>query len=876
MTPALFPRLGAALVLLSLPCQAGKWNQPNGLGSQITLTYSYADLLEVGGLTLGSGFNDWEVVQKVEDALELWAHYAPINFTQVKDGGSVDIRMYHADLSGSTIGQAALPPTNSYTGSLWMRLDDSDRTWGESTLRAVTAHEVGHNLGLDHYNGGTALMNSGLNQAIKDRLAGGELYPNDISSIQDKYGAGIGEVKNTRNWRGPVETIANWTVDENWRVAEDAGSGQPAFRPTKNSNVKINRGAVSISGGDRLGRWLKIGENAGETARLKMNGGTLTLRHSLGLTVGLDGSGRVQHLDGTINTPLLRLGGDTASETASYELDGGILKVAGNITDIGAGVGTFRLAGGTLNKANLGNVTVDHFVFRGTDTGQTLLWNLAQTLRAKESMTIGDTSGRTATLQLRDGTLRVDGEILNGAGTSKLLLQGGNVNLSGSIAVDEFRVGNGANGSDFAMSFGNDVTAETVMQVGGGRNGTFTQTGGRVETAQLQLAGGTAGNEGAYNLDSGTLAVSGNITDGGAGTAILRLRGGTLETTGLGTVTVDQCVFNDETLVWDRPGTFRVKESLTMGNAAGKSAIFVLQSGTMRVDGSWSDGAGSSTLRVEGGTLDVAGGVVDVDSLVVMGGNVQDLREARGDLSTMSGSWGPGASAGEVGVGGDYVLGSSATLEIELGGVSPGTEHDSLDIAGNADLQGGLEVSLISGFEPQPGDEFVILEFASRSGSFSSVSGLQTPGGIELVPIFTSNSLLLVATIGGDVLDVDGDGLPNDWEELFFGTTTAADPSADTDADGVSDGDEFLFDTDPTDRGSNFAIQVSQGNPGAAITFDASIDRVYTLLATDDLENGPWTAVPGQIAVPGTGPAMNLTDPSPATVRFYRVMVSLP
>ena len=56
----------------------------------------------------------------------------------------------------------------------------------------------------------------------------------------------------------------------------------------------------------------------------------------------------------------------------------------------------------------------------------------------------------------------------------------------------------------------------------------------------------------------------------------------------------------------------------------------------------------------------------------------------------------------------------------------------------------------------------------------------------------------------GDYGDIDGDGLPNWFEMLFFGrypfldTAAAADPAADPDGDGATNLDEFLRRTDPT------------------------------------------------------------------------------
>ena len=48
--------------------------------------------------------------------------------------------------------------------------------------------------------------------------------------------------------------------------------------------------------------------------------------------------------------------------------------------------------------------------------------------------------------------------------------------------------------------------------------------------------------------------------------------------------------------------------------------------------------------------------------------------------------------------------------------------------------------------------------------------------------------------------DADNDGLPDWWEQKYFGCLTCADPNADPDGDGLSNHEEFLRGTDPTKK----------------------------------------------------------------------------
>jgi hypothetical protein len=82
----------------------------------------------------------------------------------------------------------------------------------------------------------------------------------------------------------------------------------------------------------------------------------------------------------------------------------------------------------------------------------------------------------------------------------------------------------------------------------------------------------------------------------------------------------------------------------------------------------------------------------------------------------------PGSSPGLASFGGNVHLGPLANLEIELGGAVQGAEYDALNIAGSATLDGTLDVSLLSGFDPGDGDVFEIFTATGGiSGTFANV-----------------------------------------------------------------------------------------------------------------------------------------------------------
>jgi hypothetical protein len=125
---------------------------------------------------------------------------------------------------------------------------------------------------------------------------------------------------------------------------------------------------------------------------------------------------------------------------------------------------------------------------------------------------------------------------------------------------------------------------------------------------------------------------------------------------------------------------------------------------------------------------------------------------------TNNGIISPGSSLGVLTYVGNFVPSSNGVLDIELGGLTVGTEYDQLNVTGNATLNGSLKVRIANGFVPNNGDSFVIL---NTSGIVSSdFSALDIQDGLYLTVIKNSNNVTLVVDSVG-ILDVkelnDGD-----------------------------------------------------------------------------------------------------------------------
>jgi Matrixin/PEP-CTERM motif len=235
--------LGQAKVGCAYVLQGGKWPQPGGLGSPITLTYSFQNMFD-GGLLMPDGqpLPNRLIRDSIEDALALWASVVPINYVEVPDNGLSygvpgaeygQIRFRHVYINGPDPAPPALPVAKAqayfpssgvpYAGDV--EYDHGDRwqevgTLPQPDILGATIHELGHTLGLGH----TDLVDANM-YWIFTRTSGpgtGKLFADDIAGAQAIYGAGSGAVTSL------VPEPASWLMFAcglaamGWRVSRRA------------------------------------------------------------------------------------------------------------------------------------------------------------------------------------------------------------------------------------------------------------------------------------------------------------------------------------------------------------------------------------------------------------------------------------------------------------------------------------------------------------------------------------------------------------------------------------------------------------------------------------------------------------------------------
>lgn len=130
-------------------------------------------------------------------------------------------------------------------------------------------------------------------------------------------------------------------------------------------------------------------------------------------------------------------------------------------------------------------------------------------------------------------------------------------------------------------------------------------------------------------------------------------------------------------------------------------------------------------------------------------------------------------------------------------------------------------------------------------------------------------------------LDSNANGLPDVWEETWFGGYTNAKPDLDSDGDGFSNLREYTADTNPTNAQSFIrlaALAVAAPTGCLVVVTNTSPNRCYRLFSRAGLESGlgPWVPLTG--FVPGTNASLTIIDTNaPAgTNRIYKVEVDLP
>ena len=203
-------------------------------------------------------------------------------------------------------------------------------------------------------------------------------------------------------------------------------------------------------------------------------------------------------------------------------------------------------------------------------------------------------------------------------------------------------------------------------------------------------------------------------------------------------------------------------------------------------------------------------------------------------------------------------------LNIEIGGVVPGSDYDELNhvLGGAAQLGGTLNVSLISGFMPIVGDLFHIITASSGvTGSFANTMSPLLDGNLFWNINYGLNSVDLAIAAAGLAGDYNGDGTVNAadytvWRNTLGSTT---DLRANGDNTGASAG--IIDRADYDFWKANFGTHAGSGSDAVA---NVAVPEPATLCCCC-LPRAGWCRKRGRAAqyVPATYQHVTLVHKSP-------------
>ena len=711
-----------------------------------------------------------------------------------------------------------------------------------------------------------------------------------------------------------MKTSVDWATGSHWSLNASPTASEPAF-------IEAG-GTCTLNGSGKAANSLTIGANDGSSSNY--GNGTLSLTSGAVLTIGnglqfgpSSGTTRNGTLD--IAGGVLSLGGGVtvgaAAGTATINLSGGTLSLAGNNITPGSNINNFNFnfSGGTLQNVGLENANINFSGGTVYTTSPTSIFNggfagsggilttlgsgvlaLASTAGASDlSLNIGAGSP----VQLRGGSqISSTGSLALGGGTLDLNTYIAAVgSLSGNGTIDTLAggtptlaVGNNNASSTFTGTIQNSAGAITLLKTG---SGTLDLSAANTYTGATTISSGAlALDHGAAN--SGGLGATAVSVSGGAALVVKGntsiAQGGSLTVAG-GASPASQGVIDlrDATI-----NTFTVNGNLTLGNASGGasldfelggsgvdqiSAASVALSGTSTINlsslGSFPAGSSYPLITVSGGTLNASQFQLGAEppgfvsfGLAASPGNNQLVLSitanatpgtaywtGKGSLLTPDSAnyWGSGGTSGSSNWG-QSSDGSNDPLQV------PGATTNVIFTATNVAGSGALTTTLDHNYVIQ-GLTFAVPASTSITGvtvNTASNSLAIGPGGLTLNAI--SNSGGTIGGTGGVVVNGSQSWANNsNSQNLTVSTpvTAAAGPTTLT-LNGTGTGGVTLSGGIADGNGGPLALNFAQA--GVTLLLGTNTYSGGTTVSAGILQLGSTAALPAGQALTVNGGALDL------------------
>ena len=586
---------------------------------------------------------------------------------------------------------------------------------------------------------------------------------------------------------GPGTLLVDGTLV--WTFGTQSGAGETRIAAggtlvragtstvTLSERTLRNEGATTVTGSGSL--------TAGNGARIvNATGATFDVQADSGIFTGAAPVGRLE------NAGTFRKSGGAGTSTISVELD--------NDGSLAASSGLLRLSGGDGTATQTGSfggtgAGIVEFIAGGYDlaagssfTGQVNLTGgtLDTSVGATVPVAAGTTTTQSGATLTGVGTLLVNGTLVWTSGTQSgtgetHVAAGGTLTRSGALSTT-LSARTIRNEGLFAFSGAGGIFAGTGARIVNAAGGTFDIQGdggifeGAAPAARLENAGTlkkSAGagsstiaieldNDGVIEAASGILNVTGDLLNFSAATSTLT--GGRYVVSATFRFSNADIVTNAADVVLDGAASavrnFSDQDAFrNLATNAALGALTIRGGRTLTAPGAFANGG---TLTVLAGSTFESTGPLANTGLVAGTGTVKGQ-------ATNDGTFAPGVSPGILRVDGPYTN-AGGTLAVEIGGTTPGTGYDQLEVLGAVTLGGILQITTLPGFTPTQGQSFVIATGTSVTGSFADVVGAELGSGLRYVVQTTATSVVL--TVVSNAISV-GNATANEGADATFTVT---------------------------------------------------------------------------------------------------------
>ena len=601
-----------------------------------------------------------------------------------------------------------------------------------------------------------------------------------FAQTDSSWQGGTGDWSNSANWDNgvpngdfnalisngkPGVSVANLDINATIdNLSVDAGN---TLNILAGNTLTFQSGAGStISGEVTVASTGGIAVAAGDALNLQLNGGTITgLSSTSTLTFqNLSGHGTISGL-GITSGHIEADGGTLTIQPSSLGLlgrgftvnSGSTLDIIGPWKNYDAATGELSFTDGgfglkgtlKFDNADIKTLSGDTFILDGSGAkvvnqfNQDALANLS-IVRSNLSITNG------ATL-----TTKVDFSFDPLPGGTLDVTNGGSLNIGGNLFSDAFIILDAGkltvNGDAFfCCGDGQSSTGlanGSMLEVKGGLVLSTAASGSPqlvVDASTVKVGGNLVNNLSGVGADFGEIPSSVNIDHGGslnvAGTVINNTF--SVMTVGNGSSFTAGKDFNNTG--FETPGIFILPGNLNLlrGSTGVVNGTFN-NSGIVQIDGTSALTAKSGYVQTDGstlldGTLNAPGPGVNIK-----GGLLSGAGTINGNV-LMAGNLMAGNPTGTFTINGNYTQTSTGTLMEQVGWLS-GTNASLLKVSGMASLAGTLNLTLLDGFTATLGDSFILMTFASSTGAFSTIDGLNLGNGLVFDLFYDAHDVRIVA-----------------------------------------------------------------------------------------------------------------------------------